>query len=278
MSRGITINGVLFNGDIDEVEWEVTDVTGMGDPASSATGEQLVAQDGAWATTGYRQARTIGMQGVIRAVDAARLEQASDLFRNLISLEVFPVTFHYLAGDRTVWVRRDGEVSFDSRELPTEQRWSIVLKADDPAIYAGDATGSANITATTGLPHNDGGTPFPWTFPVTLSGLSSTGDVVLNLAAGGKVSFRIDGLCSQPQIVVENSEGLFRLAWFSILDAGMWLTVDPGRKQAKLLGQASRTPDVRLWPRMAAGQNIVRFRAAEYSSSALLTVTVRPTL
>lgn len=279
-SRRITVNGQLFNdgwGD-DGVEWEITDVTGMGDPAAVFTSEQNVAADGAWATTGYRGPRAVGMQGVIRGADEVRAEQAFDQFRRLITLEEFPVTFHYASGDRTIWVRRDGEVQPDSREMPTEFTWSIVLKAVDPAIYAGDASGSANLVLSTGLPKSDGGLTFPATFPVTFAGSSSTGDLAVNLDGGGRLSLRIDGPCTQPQVVVENSLGVFRLAWYAILADGMWLDIDPQERTALLQGQSSRTPNVRLWPKLAPGINTIRFRASEYSADARLTATIRPTL
>lgn len=278
-SRAITVNGQLFNGPwLDGVEWEVTDVTGMGDPASVYASEQLVGQDGAWATTGYRAPRAVGLQGVIRAVDEIRAELAADRLRRLIGLAEFPVTFHYSSGARTVWVRRDGEVQLDSRELPTEFVWSVTLKAVDPAIYAGDATGSHDIVRSTGLPRTVGGLMFPVTFPIMFTGISTTGDVVVDLAAGGRLWMRIEGEVTVPQVIVENQFGTFRLAWQAIIAAGMWLDVDPKNRVALLQGQSSRTPNVRRWPRLAPGVNTIHFRAAAYSPDARLTVTVRPTL
>ena len=286
-SRRITVNGQEFNsadGWVDGVEWEITDVNGLGDPANVFASEQLVGQDGAWATTGFRAPRAVGLQGVIRATDEVRAELAADRLRALIGLAEFPVTFHYLSGDRTVWVRRDGEVQIESREMPAEFRWSAVMKAVDPAIYAGDAAGSADLVLTTGLPMQSGGLVFApppdsgIVFPITFTGTSATGDLVVDLAAGGRLQLRIDGLVNQPQVVVENELGQFRLAWFAAVAAGMWLDVDPVRRSALLQGQASRPPNVRRWPKLAAGLNTIRFRAADYSASALLTAMIRPTL
>ena len=279
-SREITVNGLRFNTDdlVDGVEWEISDVTGMGDPAAVFTSEQKVAQDGVWATTGYRGPRAVGLQGVIRATDEVRAELAADLLRQLIALDDFPVTFHYLSGDRTVWVRRDGEVQIDSRELPTEFSWSTVLKATDPAIYAGDANGSADIVLRTGLPYQSGGLTFPVTFPVTFTGTSTTGDMVVGLRAGGRLQLRIDGPCTAPTVIVQNSLGTFQLTWYGILAAGMWLDIDPQNRTALINGQSSRTPNVRLWPQLAAGQNTFRFRASDYDAAAQLTATIRPTL
>ena len=279
-SRAITVNGQLFNGAEweDGVEWEVTDVTGMGDPASVYSSEQLVAQDGAWATTGYRAPRAVGLQGVIRATDEVRAEQAADRLRRLIELSEFPITLHYLSGDRTVWVRRDGDVQIDSRELPTEFTWSTVLKATDPAIYAGDASGSADMVLRTGLPYQSGGLTFPVTFPVTFSGTSATGDLVVDLRGGGRLLLRIDGPCTAPSVIVQNALGTFQLTWYGILAAGMWLDVDPQNRTALINGQSSRTPNVRLWPQLAAGINTIRLRASDYDPAAQLTATIRPTL
>lgn len=279
-SRRITVNGQEFNGPgwVDGVEWEITDVDGMGDPASVFASEQLVAQDGAWATTGYRAPRAVGLRGVIRAVDEVRAELAADQLRRLIALADFPLTLHYASGDRTIWVRRDGEVQIQSRDLPNEFHWTAVLKALDPAIYAGDATGSSDLVLATGLPRTEGGLAFPIIFPITFTGTSATGDLVADLPGGGRLDLRIDGLVSQPQVIVENDLGVFRLAWYAIVAAGMWLDVDPQRRSALLQGQSSRPPNVRVWPKLAPGVNTIRFRAAEYSASAKLTATIRPTL
>lgn len=278
-SRVVVVNGQEFNTEqwIDGVEWEITAVTGMGGPASVFAHDSLVAQDGEWATTGYKGPRAVGLEGVIRATDEVRAELAADRLESLIDLAEFPLTVRYASGDRTMWVRRDGDVSFGSRELPTEIMWSAVLKAVDPAIYAGDAAGSGTQVLTTGLPQSTGGLVFPATFPITFTGSSATGDLTVNLTKGGRLTMRIAGPVTDPQIVVENSAGMFRLAWLGSVPDGMWLDVDPKRRSALLQGQASRVPNVRRWPRLAPGQNIIRFRAAEWSAGTL-TATIRPTL
>lgn len=279
-SRQITVNGQLFNGPdwIDGVEWEISEVTGFGEPESVFTSEQNVAQDGGWATTGFAAPRAVGLAGTVRAVDEVRAELAADKVRALFSKADFPVTLHYASGDRTVWVRRDGALTIESRELPTEFVWSVVLKGLDPAIYAGDSSGSADMVLSTGLPETTGGTAFPITFPLTFTGTSTTGDIVADLTRAGKLFLRIDGYVEQPQVIVDNAAGSFRLAWYSILDTGLWLAIDPQRQQALLQGQASRTPNVRLWPKLAPGVNTIRFRASTYSPTARLTATIRPTL
>jgi len=279
-SRLITINGWLFNGDlVDGVEYEITGFTGYGEPAAAFTSEQNVGADGAWATTGFRAPRAVGLDGVVRGVDAASTELGFDIVRNLISLDPFPLVQHLASGDRTFWVQRDGEVTPQSRELPTEISWSTALKATDPAIYAGDAAGSGHLILSTGLPRSDGGVTFPITFPITFTGASATGDVTATLTAGGKLTMRIDGPVTDPQIVVENSAGLFRLAWLGTIPADMWLDIDPDPRQRKSLlqGQSSRPPYVRYWPRLAPGLNTIRFRAAAYDTGTL-TATIRPTL
>lgn len=279
-SRRITINGQVFNSEewIDGVEYEIEETTGLGQPQNVFHSEQNVSADGAWATTGYKAPRALGFRGTVRAVDEVRAELAFDRVNRLFDAAEFPVTWHYASGDRTIWVRRDGEVQPDSRELPTEFTWSVVLKALDPAIYAGDPTGSGHLVLSTGLPKSEGGLEFPVTFPIEFSGSSATGDLVVNLAGGGQMDLRINGLCNQPQIIVENDLGLFRLAWYAILAEGMWLDIDPQKRSALIQGQASRPPNVRIWPKLAPGVNTIRFRAAEYSASALLTATIRPTL
>ena len=278
-SRRITVNGQLFNSEewVDGVLWEIEEATGLGDPANVFTSEQKVAQDGEHATTGYRAARAVGLVGRVTGSDEIRAELAFDVVRRLIALDDFPVTFHYASGDRTIWVRRDGEVTPQTRELPTVFDWSVVLKAIDPAIYAGDGAGSGNLILTTGLPNSSGGVAFPVTFPITFTGASSSGDMVCTLAAGGKLTARIAGPVTDPSVLVENALGLFRVAWRGIIPAGMWLDVDFDQRQAKLQGQSSRVPYIRAWPRLAKGLNTIRFRAATFVTGTL-TCTIRPTL
>lgn len=278
-SRVVVVNGWEFNTEawIDGVEWEITAVTGMGDPAAVFESDKRVAQDGEWATTGYRAARVVGLEGVIRAADEVRAELAADQLRRLITLPEFPLTLRYASGPRTVYVRRDGEVSIGSRELPTEFAWSAVLRATDPNIYAGGPYGEGVTNYALRLPSNTSGTTFPVVFPVTFASSSSSGDLTLTLDGGGRFTMQIRGPILDPSITVENASGLRRLAWLGSIPDGMWLEVDPANRSALLQGQSSRPPNVRQWPALAPGTNIVRFRAAEYST-AVLNVFVRPTL
>lgn len=278
-SRRVTVNGIEFNGPVvDGVEHEITAVTKLGAPAPKYSSEQNVGADGETATTAFRGAMAIGIEGVIRATSEVAAEQAWNQFRRAILLTEFPITFHYASGPFTVWVRSDGEVAPESRDLPTEFVFSIVLKALDPRMFAG--LPGDEIVLSTGLPHSSGGLSFPITFPITFTGESTSGDLVLDLEAGGKLDMRIAGPVSNPSVVVENAEGFFRLAWLETIEAGMWIDVDlePTVRSALLQGQASRPPAVRIWPKLAAGVNTIRFRADDYSADASLTVMVRPTL
>lgn len=278
-SRLITVNGHLFNGPlVDGVEFEIEEVTGMGDPSAVANSEQRVAAHGATSTKAYEGPRAVGLAGKIRASDEVRAELAADVVRRLITLTEFPLTLHYASGDRTVWVRRDADVQFPSREMPTEFEWTATLRADDPKIYAGDPSGSANVVLSTGLPHQSGGLQYPVTYPITYSGDSGSGDTSAVLIDGGHLGLRIAGRAVNPSVTVVNSEGSFTLSWLGILQSGMWIDVDPDSQSAMLQGQSTRSPNVRQWPVLAPGLNEFRFRADEYESSAALTITIRPTL
>lgn len=278
-SRRVTLNGIEFNGPVvDGVEFEITAVTGLGEPAPVYNSEPNTAADGESATSAFRGARAIGIEGVVRADSEVAAELAWNQLRRAVDLAEFPITFHYASGPFTVWVRRDGELTPDSRDLPTEFPFKAVLKAIDPRLFVG--LPGDEMVMSTGLPHSSGGLTFPITFPVTFSGASATGDLSVVLEAGGKMSMRIAGPVVNPSVVVENDEGFYRLAWLETIEAGMWLDVDPEPtvRSVLLQGQASRPPAVRKWPRLAAGVNTIRFRADDYDPSALLTVTVRPTL
>lgn len=151
-----------------------------------------------------------------------------------------------------------------------------MLKAVDPAIYAGGPCGEGVVNYTTGLPQSTSGVVFPATFPVTFAGSSSSGDVTVT--GGGRMLLQIVG-----------PVGLIRRSWWrtvpgcggsrglvrSRLACGWMLT--PANRSALLQGQSSRVPFVRQWPQLVAGSNIIRFRAAEYSAGRL-NVSVRPTL
>lgn len=280
-SRGVTINGQEFNidqvYDIDGVEWEITKVTGLGEPAPVYDSDQNVARDGKWAGKAVSGSRAIGLEGVLRAPSELMVEEAFDKVRALVPADEFPLTLHYESGDRTFWVRRDGELDPDSREIPTEISWSVVCVACDPSIYAGDAAGSGHIALATGLPVASGGVAFPLSFPMSFPGVSATGDVTTVLKRGGKVFFKIVGPGLNPRIIVTNSLGVFELAWDGMLAAGMWIDVDPQKPSAMVQGQASRVPWLRNWPVLCAGLNTFSFRASEYSS-AHLEIVIHPTL
>lgn len=275
----ITYNGLDLNV-IDEygVEWTVSDDhTGFGDAAAVYSADQRVQADGAWTSKSYRGPMPIGVSGMIVAPTPRAAEEALERLKKACSLDEVPYTWHWATGDFTRYVKRDSEL-VATRPMPCLFLWQVTLLAPDPALYAGGPGMSDGQTVrTTRLPSSSGGLVFPVTFPVTFTGTSVTGDIVINNpGTGGRLTFRVDGPVEQPQIITDNADGQRTLGWSQTFADGEFLIVDPAAQSALLQGQASRPPSMRQWPRLAAGINTFRFRAAVYSASAMLTVTARP--
>ena len=141
--------------------------------------------------------------------------------------------------------------------------------APDPRIY--DATPGS---VTTNLPTSGSGSSFPWTFPVNFGGTTDSGSVVVTNEGNFDALpvFRIDGPVVNPEI--ENVTTGETLSLTIDVDAADFLEIDTAAPSVLLNGTASRFPNVStasVFPRLAPGDNELRFRATTDTAATLKT-------
>ncbi len=176
---------------------------------------------------------------------------------------------------RNCSVQRQGEVIVT--ELTDRvSSYSILVVAKDPRKF-GDLT-----TTTTRLPFSEGGLTFPVTFPITFTGTSGTGVVRVNNPGNTQapVWLRIDGPIPAGgwTITHQGKKQSLTFATSLALAAGEFVTVDMDKREVLAQGQAPRSGYVtsRGWFDLDPGDNDIAFSAQNYSSTASLTVTTKP--
>lgn len=276
----VTWNGMLI-GDPDPGSLLRVTAIPESDPGAVATTGARVQADGVWRTTAYRGALSGPLEGVMTA---ETVDVCDALRRALIaaaSVNVAALTVDDPDGPRTIFVARDTEL--DIRALnPFAFRWATTVLAPDPVWFRGGQTADGALDGTyaqvytTTLPNRTGGLAFPIQFPLDFAASGDTGDIVLDLDGPARMEWRIDGPVTNPSVAVANSDGVRTVAWQAVLGGGEYLAVDPYAQRSLLLGQASRTPWRRQWPRLVPGENDIRFRAGMFDAAARLTVVVRP--
>jgi hypothetical protein len=200
---------------------------------------------------------------------------AEDRLSAAVSLGEFPMIVAFPDRTRNCMVQRKGEV------LPTEltdvmASYSVLISAKDPRKY-GDL-----VTASTLLPFSSGGLVRPSTWPRTWTGVSSTGVIRVNNPGNTQapVWLRIDGPVPAGGWTVTHV-GRQKSLTFSTalaLDAGEFVTVDMDRREVLAQGQSPRAGYVtsRGWFSLDPGDNDIAFSAQNYSPTATLTVTTKP--
>lgn len=144
----------------------------------------------------------------------------------------------------------------------------------DPRIYAGTET-----VASTGLPTFTNGVGLPLRAPFHVPGIQLGGvTAVTNVGtAESGLVLRIDGPVTEPRVTVQLADGSVKTVRFDVaLTAGQWLDVDTAARTVLLNGVSSRRGQASgEFPVLPAGTHSVRFFAADYNTTALLTVRFR---
>ena len=176
--------------------------------------------------------------------------------------------------------------TFTSRDIPTEfeyqfglSRATLVMTCPDPRRFFTDASASGF----TNLPTASGGVTWPVTFPLTWSGVTSSGNITLNNPGNtaGPISMNIYGPVSAPFVTHTDANGvLSQLAFSSALNiaAGDHVTIDCEARTVLYNGQASRNGMLtsRGWFQFTPGDNRIAFGAYTYNASAGLQVSATP--
>ncbi|MGO4143719.1 hypothetical protein AB4Y77_01425 [Paenarthrobacter sp. YAF11_1] len=275
----IALGDLLMNWvDDDGTVWAVEENPGwLGSPASTAELTQRARGDGATSTEGFLQAKTLPMQGRIRAQTAELLSAAIDRLNHAVSVEPFNLIVAEAGRVRHMTVQRQDEILTSTvKGSATVATFSIQLSAKDPRKF-GDVESHSTL-----LPKSSGGMTYPKTYPVTYTGVSNDGKLQIENQGNtnAPVWLRIDGPIPAGGWTVTHVGKRLQLSFATsiALSAGEFVTVDMDRREILAQGQSARAGYVtsRGWFSLDPGHNEIAFSAANYSATAQLTVTTKP--
>jgi len=276
--RQVALNESFILGQTDAygVRWSLTTFEGWdGSPSPTLQLTQKARGHGATESESFLTARVLTMGGLIHGQDTAAIEAAFDRLNAAVSLEPFEILVLESGRIRNATVRRQGEVipTWHSDKLA---EYSILVTAKDPRKF-GDL-----ITASTRLPFSEGGLAFPVTFPIMFTDVSGTGVVTINNPGNTQapVWLRIDGPIPAGGWTITHIGKRQAVSFATALElgAGEFVTVDMDRREVLAQGQSARSGYVtsRGWFSLDPGDNDISFSAQNYSSTASLSVTTKP--
>lgn len=266
---------LLGSVDVAGVRFTVEKFDGWGSPASTAVLTQRARGHGATSSEGFLTARVMTIEGLVMAPTPADLSLAADSLIAAVSLLPFQMLVSEQGRVRNVTAQRQDDVQVVYLS-DTTAHYSIQIAAKDPRKF-GDL-----ISESTRLPFSSGGAVWPVTFPLTFTGVSGTGTVTINNPGNEQapVWLRIDGPVPAGGWTVTHV-GKKRTLSFSTalaLAAGEFVTVDMDRREVLMQGQSARSGWItsRGWFSLDPGDNEIAFSAQNYSETASLTVTTKP--
>jgi hypothetical protein len=272
----VAIGNLLLNtADANGVFWILEKFSGWGSPGSTAELTQRARGHGSTSSEGFYRSRVMSLEGTIDAPTAELLSSAVDDLSAAVTLDDFTLLVGEAGRVRHCLAKRQDEVIVTWIDSYTA-RFSIQIVAKDPRKF-GDLT-----TATTRLPFSEGGLTFPITFPITFTGVSGTGVVRVNNPGNTQapVWLRIDGPIPAGgwSITHQGKQQTLTFATALELSAGEFVTVDMDRREVLAQGQAPRSGYVtsRGWFNLDPGDNDIAFSSANYSSTATLTISTKP--
>jgi hypothetical protein len=272
----VALGDLLLNTvDANGVFWILEKLSGWGSPGSTAELSQRARGHGATSSEGFLRARVMTLEGTIDAPSALALSLAVDELSAAVSLGGFRLLVAEAGRVRHAEVKRQDEVLISWLDDVTA-KFSIQIAAKDPRKF-GDL-----VTASTRLPFSSGGLIRPSTWPRTWTGVSGTGQVTVNNPGNTQapVWLRIDGPLPAGGWTVthQGKRASLTFATALALGAGEFVTVDMDRREVLAQGQAPRSGYVtsRGWFSLDPGDNVIAFSAQNYSSTASLTVTTKP--
>lgn len=259
--------------DDDGTAWDLVMLDGWGSPGSTVTVDQRTNDHGGWATKGKLKPRVLAAKIVFDAPDRRRAWAAWNRINAAASLEPTLLTVDEGGVQKSCLVVRQDDV-LPTWESDTVAECSIQLVAPDPRKYGPERRYS------TGLPSSVGGLSVPFTVPLTVDAVVTTGSFTVvnggNFETPGRLVVR--GPVQDPRItaVVDGRERT--LAWDLTLGATDWLDIDLDRRTAYQNGTASRIGSMtsRQWWKFPFGTTEVGFNASTYSQGASLDALVKP--
>jgi hypothetical protein len=269
----LALSGLAFNTrEASGVEWMAERLDGFGSPRGTLQVVQRPRQHGGWSGDSFLVARTQVIAGWCSAPDIVSLLDARDRLTAACTLAATTLDIETPgAGTRTLTVRRDGDVIWQPQG-PRHASWSVQLVADDPRMVG------AALQSSTGLPSSTGGLEYPITYPITYTGVTTSGVISINNPGNvaAPVRLRIDGSVVGPIVTHTGSSGYQVFSFVNDFEValGDWLDIDMELRRVLANGQSSRNGYIssRGWFALDPGANDITFQAASYSASAQLTV------
>jgi hypothetical protein len=276
--RQVALNSDFILGQTDAfgVRWSLTTLDGWdGSPSPTLDLTQRARGHGSTESESFLTSRYLSIGGLIHGADVASIEAAFDRLNAAVALEPFPILVLESGRIRNATVRRKGEVipKWHSDKLA---EYSILVVAKDPRKF-GDL-----VTQSTLLPFSSGGLIRPSTWPRTWTGVSGTGQVTVTNPGNEQapVWLRIDGPIPAGgwSVTHVGKQQSLTFATALALASGEFVTVDMDRREVLAQGQAPRSGYVtsRGWFSLDPGDNVIAFSAQNYSSTASLTLTTKP--
>lgn len=274
----VTLDGILLEG-VDEhgVRWKIpkNGLTGWyGSPAPVLSTGKRTRAHGVWAGDSWLDARTVAIEGVLKAPSHEAAEDALARLTAACALHDVPLVVQD-SRSLSAMARRADEVLPLWLNRETAQ-WSIQLLAEDPRKLG------ETLTASTGLPSTSGGLAVGvgetlGTIPFLIAADVVSGQVSLVNPGNidGPVTLRIDGPVTGPRVTHVNSGRSLVFASSLALGEGEYLIVDMQRREVLAQGQASRNGWVteRGWSAFQRGVNVWAFSASGGGATGTLTVT-----
>jgi hypothetical protein len=272
----VALGDLLLNSvDANGVDWVLEEFNWDDSPASTAELTQRARGHGATSSEGFFTPMVYTLSGVITAPTVALGVAARNAMSAAVTLDEFQLTVAEGESILHSLVKRQDQIIF-KRINPTDRTFSIQVAAKDPRKF-GDL-----VMATTRLPFSEGGATYPATYALTYTGVSGTGVVRVNNSGNtpSPVWLRIDGPLPAGgwTITHQGKQQALTFATSLALAAGEFVTVDMDKREVLAQGQAPRSGYVtsRGWFDLDPGDNVVAFSAANYSPTASLTVTTKP--
>lgn len=265
--REVHIPGIGLNTGRDGNGVLITCATldGWGSPAGTGGVQQRAGAHGGTNPRQWLKPRMLTATGRIEAPTPELRQDAEHRLEAALGLALFDLTVVDAVPLR-VRARREGEISrADDTDLQTT--WQAELICPDPRRY-----GINGHSVAIGVPLTVGGLTYPVQYPIQYGGAFASGD--RNAPNAGNflapVTIRFDGPLTSPSLT---NVALGRtLTYNGVLAVGEWVIIGTDPLRALLMGNAGRTGLVSGTPwQVAPGNNLIAFRAAAGSGTALLT-------
>jgi hypothetical protein len=153
-----------------------------------------------------------------------------------------------------------------------QAEFSLQLLAEDPRKF-GDV-----VIAQTNLPASSGGVIYPVTYPITYTGVTTSGSIFLNNTGDTEAPawFKVEGVIPAGGWSVTNATQGKRLAFASTLSltAEEFITIDMDQREVLAQGQSARSGWIaqRGWFSLSPGLNEIAFTAVNFDPTAKLTI------